>query len=114
MFENRKHKLISTAKFKTRLLKYFLYSIAMLSFSLGIGMIGYKYLGDLNWTDAFLNASMILAGMGPVDMMKTEASKIFSGFYALFSGIAFLTTAAVLLAPIAHRFMHILQIDDGE
>ncbi len=68
-------------------------------------------MGDLPFIDALLNASMILTGMGPVDTMKTDAAKLFSSFYALFSGIAFLTTMAVLYAPLAQRFIHITHLD---
>jgi hypothetical protein len=90
------------------------YSLLILGFSLGAGMAGYHFIASLTWLDAFYNASMILTGMGPVNAMTTVGAKIFSGCYALFSGIAFLSTVAILFAPIAHRFMHIMQIDDEE
>ncbi|KAF0133658.1 MAG: hypothetical protein FD145_1196 [Candidatus Saganbacteria bacterium] len=66
----------------------------------------------LSWLDAVLNASMILGGMGPVDILKTSTGKIFASFYALYSGIAFLTTAAILLAPVIHRFLHKFHAQD--
>ncbi len=74
--------------------------------SLGLGMLGYHFFGDLSWIDALLNAAMILTGMGPVDPLHTVVAKLFASFYALFSGIVFITTAGVLLAPVMHRFLH--------
>jgi hypothetical protein len=69
-------------------------------------MLGYHVFGSLHWIDALLNASMILTGMGPVDPMQTVAGKLFASCYALFSGIVFITTAGVLLAPVVHRVLH--------
>src|SRR5437870_8066527 len=74
--------------------------------SLGLGMLGYHLFGKLPWIDALLNASMILTGMGPVDTMQAVDGKLFSSCYALFSGIVFITTAGVLLAPVVHRVLH--------
>ncbi|MCB0610889.1 MAG: hypothetical protein H6562_16235 [Lewinellaceae bacterium] len=111
MFERKNQKLLSRKAFFKRVIRYFLYSTFLLGVSLGVGMVGYRFLGDMGWTDAFLNASMILTGMGPVDDMKTEGAKLFAGFYALFSGVAFLSVVAVLFAPIAHRFLHLMHLD---
>ena len=74
-------------------------------------MVGYHYFAKLAWLDSFLNASMILTGMGPIDPMPNESSKIFAGCYALFSGIAFLSIVAVLFAPILHRLFHIFHLE---
>lgn len=82
------------------------FSLIILVFSIGIGTAGYHVFGRLSWIDSFLNASMILTGMGPVDHLDTYAGKLFASFYALFSGVAFLTFVAVLFAPIYHRFLH--------
>lgn len=111
MFEHHSKKLLPPKLFLQRQLRFFLYSMSLLAFSLGIGMAGYAYFADLGGVDAFLNASMILTGMGPIDEMKTDAAKLFAGFYALFSGVAFLSMAAILFAPIAHRFLHALHLD---
>jgi hypothetical protein len=83
-------------------------------FSLGIGMLGYSHFEKMNWVDAYINATMILSGMGPVDVLHTEAGKLFAGTYALFSGIVFLVVIAVIIAPVFHRFMHKFQIKDSE
>ncbi len=79
---------------------------AFLFFSLAIGMLGYHGLSGLPWLDAFLNASMILTGMGPINAMATPGAKLFAGCYALYSGIAFLTAVGIFFAPILHRAAH--------
>ncbi|MEY3444309.1 MAG: hypothetical protein RLZZ519_2590 [Bacteroidota bacterium] len=113
-WEHRKQPLLSKRQFLSRQLRYFLYSTTIVSISLLIGTLGYSYFGGLTLVCGFYNASMILTGMGPVDPMASDGAKIFSSFYALYSGIAFLTTAAVLLAPLVHRMMHVLHLDDAE
>ena len=85
--------------------------MSILTFSLIIGTVGYKYLAQLSWVDAFLNASMILTGMGPTSPMPNDASKIFASLYAIYSGVTFLTIMAVFFAPIIHRFFHLLHIE---
>jgi tetrahydromethanopterin S-methyltransferase subunit B len=77
-----------------------------------MGTFGYCYFGSLDWADGLLNAAMILTGMGPVDRMTTTAGKLFATFYALYSGIAFLTMMAILIAPILHRFLHKFHLDE--
>ncbi len=74
--------------------------------SLFLGMAGYVTLEGLSWRDAFLNAAMLLGGMGPVDMPRTEGGKLFAGFYALYSGLVFLVAVAIMLAPLLHRLLH--------
>lgn len=111
MFEHHKKPLISREKFIRRQLQYAGFSLIVLFFSIGIGTVGYHFCGGLSWIDAFLNAAMILTGMGPVDHLNTDEGKLFAAFYALFSGISFLTFVAVLFAPIYHRFLHKLHLD---
>jgi len=113
-FESKNKALLPFPAFLKRVLRYFIYALVMITISLGIGTLGYACFAKLSWVDAFYNASMILTGMGPVNAMQTDAAKLFSSFYALFSGIAFLSTIAIFLAPIAHRFLHLLHIDGGE
>jgi hypothetical protein len=105
-YENREEKLISKAEFLRRLGHSLLVGGLLIGLSLGAGMLGYRDLENLSWTDSFLNAAMILGGMGPVDPMKTEAGKLFAGFYALYSGLAFLVLAGLLFGPVAHRVLH--------
>ncbi|HXU12582.1 MAG TPA: hypothetical protein VN898_11500 [Candidatus Binatia bacterium] len=83
----------------------------LVSGSLALGVLGYHLLAGLSWIDALVNASMILTGMGPVNEMTTVGAKLFASFYALFSGVAFLTIVAVLLAPAVHRFLHRFHLD---
>jgi hypothetical protein len=111
-FENKNKELLPFSLFLRRVLLYFFYALLLILFSTGIGTLGYRYFGNLSWVDSFYNACMILTGMGPVNVMETNTAKLFASFYALFSGIAFLSTIAVFLAPIAHRFLHALHIDD--
>jgi hypothetical protein len=111
MYEHRKSPLISKKAFYLRVARNFIFSFGILFFSLGIGVAGYHFIGGLSWLDSFLNASMILTGMGPVNPMTTDAAKLFASFYALFSGLAFLSVAAVLFAPVFHRFLHRFHLD---
>jgi len=85
-------------------------ALSVLLSCLGIGMIGYHHFEAMSWLDAFLNASMILSGMGPVDRPKTDGGELFAGCYALFSGVMFLTTVGIFLAPIATRIAHRLHL----
>jgi hypothetical protein len=110
-FEHHKRPLLPKRDFLRRQARYTCFSLVILAVSLGLGSAGYHVFGRLSWTDAFLNASMILTGMGPVDRMDHEAGKLFASFYALYSGIAFLTLAGVLFAPVYHRFLHKLHLD---
>ena len=98
-FEHHRKPLLTKRQFAQRQFRYAGFSLLILCFSLGIGTAGYKVFGRLHWVDAVLNASMILTGMGPVDHLDTVTGKLFASFYALFSGIAFLTFAGVLFAP---------------
>ena len=111
MFEHHRKPLLSRRNFFRRQLRYTGFSLVVLIFSIGIGTAGYHFWGQLAWVDSFLNASMILTGMGPVDHLNTYAGKLFAAFYALFSGISFLTFVAVLFAPIYHRFLHKLHLN---
>lgn len=79
--------------------------------SLAIGTLGYHGFEGLDWVDAFLNAAMILTGMGPVSELHSTVAKLFAAFYALFSGVVFLTTVAILYAPLLHRFLHRLHLE---
>ncbi len=113
-FENKNQKLANPQTFALRLTRYFLFSLALIAFSLAIGTIGYHYYGVSSWVDCFYMSSMILTGMGPVVEMHSDAGKIFSSFYALYSGVAFLSITAVFLSPIIHRLLHILHINKDE
>lgn len=80
----------------------------------GLGTAGYHFLGHVPWVDAFLNASMILGGMGPVDRMESSGGKVFSSLYALFSGLFFIAVMGVVLAPWVHRMIHVMHTAEGK
>lgn len=98
-----KQRLSTPLHFFVKLLQHFGMTVLLLFFSLLLGAAGYHFTENIPWLDSFLNASMILTGMGPVDILKTDAGKLFAIFYSLFSGIVFLTAAAILFSPVAHR-----------
>lgn len=106
MFEHHKQPLLSRRDFFWRLARFTAYALLLIAISWLIGIIGYRSLEGMPWIDAVLNSAMILGGMGPVDVLTTNAGKLFASFYALFSGIIFLFSIGVLLAPIVHRLMH--------
>ena len=111
MYERGKQPLLSAARFAKRVIRHFILAFLVLAAGLGIGVLGYHCLGDLNWIDSLLNASMILGGMGPVDPLHSSAAKIFASCYALFSGLAFIGIASLIIAPFAHRILHRLNLD---
>lgn len=106
MYERRHERMLTPAQFFARWLWHFAAVTVLMLASLGGGMLGYNHFENLAWPDAFLNASMLLGGMGPVDAPKTEAGKLFAGFYALYAGLVFIVAAGVLLAPVIHRLFH--------
>lgn len=112
-FEHKKTPVLSKRDFLWRQLRYALYTAALVIFSLLMGMVGYHYTAGLSWLDSLYNSSMILTGMGPVNVLADDGAKWFASFYALYSGVAFLTMAGVLLAPMIHRILHILHVEDG-
>lgn len=103
--------LASTARFFYRLGRNFAATLVIVGFSLTIGTVGYHYIGGVGWVDGFHNAAMILTGMGPVDRMETDSGKLFAAFYALYSGIVFLTMVVILITPVYHRFIHRFHLD---
>jgi hypothetical protein len=112
--EHKNQKVVPMPQFIVRLGRYALFALGLIIFSIGIGILGYHYLAHLNWIDSFHMASMILTGMGPVAEMPDDMAKVFSSFYALYSGMAFLSMTAVFLTPIIHRLLHILHVERDE
>ncbi len=95
-----------------RVLKYAFLSIGIVLFSLVIGIVGYHVFEGMSWTDAFLNAAMLMGGMGPVTVLRTEVGKVFAGLYALYCGMVLLVAVAIFAAPIFHRFLHHFHLAD--
>jgi len=106
MFEHHHAPLAPRKVFIRRMLRSVAMGIAFIMFSLCIGTLGYHVFEGLDWLQAALNAAMILTGMGPIDEIRTVGGKAFAIAYCIYSGVAFLTTVAVLLAPVVHRFLH--------
>ena len=106
IYEHRGDRPITRAEFAGRLARHAAAALGLLILSLGIGMAGYEYFEDLEWRDAFLNAAMLLGGMGPVNAPVTPGGKLFAGCYALYAGLVFLVVATLLLAPAVHRLLH--------
>jgi hypothetical protein len=106
MYEPRTQPPLPRARFVRRILLHSAAAAALLLASLALGMAGYAYFEHLPWRDAFLNAAMLLGGMGPVDPPRTDGGKLFAGLYALYAGLVFLVTAGLLFTPVLHRVMH--------
>lgn len=111
MYESRRERPLPLSAFLRRVGRHFGAVVALLLASLGIGMLGYMRLEQLSWRDAFLNAAMLLGGMGPVNIPRTDMGKLFAGLYALFAGLVFVIAAGLLLAPLLHRLFHTLHWD---
>lgn len=106
MFEHRQQPLLTPREFIIRQLIFLLVAVGIIAGSLVLGILGYHFTENLPWIDALVNASMLLGGMGPVNELHTTAGKLFASFYALYSGIVFLVSVGVILAPLYHRFLH--------
>jgi hypothetical protein len=113
-YEHKSAPLLSRAQFLRRLLLHGLAGGSLVLASLGIGMVGYACFENLSWLDAFLNAAMLLGGMGPVESPQTDAGKLFAGCYALYAGLVFLVAVAIVLAPVVHRVMHRLHLAESD
>lgn len=113
-FETKDQPLLSRRKFIVRLARNFAASLVVIGVSLFFGMAGYRHFEGMEWIDAFVNASMILSGMGPLGELKTWGGKLFAGCYALYSGLVLIALAGILAAPVFHRIMHKLHIEDRE
>lgn len=105
-FEHRKDPLLPRSKFLWRLFRHAMLSLTFIVVSLAIGIIGYRHYEGMPWIDAYVNAAMILGGMGPVEELHTAGGKLFAGFYALYSGLIAIIAVGILAAPILHRFLH--------
>jgi hypothetical protein len=114
MFEHHSEPLLPRRLFAFRLIRHVALAIAVILSALAVGIFGYHYLEGLAWLDSFLNAAMILGGMGPVNELHHPAAKLFAGLYALFSGLAFIAIVGIIILPIAHRFLHTLHLDDRQ
>lgn len=111
MFENFNSPLASRKTYHNRLIKTGLFAFTIFFSALSTGIMGYHFIAGFDWVNSFLNASMILGGMGEISELNNNPAKIFAGCYALFSGVTFLSSMAIFLSPIVHRLIHRLHID---
>ncbi len=112
MYERYNEPVLSRRAFAARVLRHTALAALLLLASLAVGVVGYMSLAHLSFVDAFLNAAMILGGMGPVEVLTTDGAKLFAGLYALYCGVFFLVIAGLVLAPFLHRVLHLLNLDD--
>lgn len=113
MYEGKHEQPLPRTRFVRRILLHGAIAATLLLASLGIGMTGYEYYEGLAWRDAFLNAAMLLGGMGPVDSPQTDAGKVFAGCYALYAGLVFLLIVGLVFTPVLHRVLHKFHWDQG-
>src|SRR5215831_4084271 len=113
-FERRHQRLISHRRFADRMLKAIALWCLLAAGGLVIGMAGYAAFEGMSLADAYVNAAMILAGMGPMGELKTTAGKVFAGSYAIFSGLLLIIATGFVLAPIFHRILHHFHVETHE
>jgi hypothetical protein len=114
LYERKHQRPVSRAAFAHRLAWHMAGALLLVLLSLALGVAGYMAFEDLAPLDAFLNAAMLLGGMGPVDLPKTAAGKLFAGAFALYAGLVFLVSAALVVAPVLHRVLHHFHWDDKD
>ena len=115
MFEHISKPVLPRKQFLSRMTRALLLGLGLIVISLAIGMVGYlRFFPTLDWADAFVNAAMILSGMGPMAVPETSGAKIFSGCYAIYSGLMLVISAGVVFAPLVHRFLHKLHADEDD
>jgi hypothetical protein len=105
-FESMHQPLASRRSFAKRIARNGAVAIALVGLSLAIGMAGYRYFEGMTWIDAFVNAAMILSGMGPLGPLTTWGGKLFAGLYAIYSGLALILVTGIVFAPVVHRMLH--------
>jgi hypothetical protein len=114
VYEKFSQPMISRREFLVRLAKHFMLTLGILALWLVVGIAGYGLLAHLSIVDAFLNAAMIAGGMGPVDVLTSDPAKIFAGIYAVISGVVIIGAAGIVLAPVLHRVLHAVHLDDTD
>jgi hypothetical protein len=110
-FEHRRQAVAAHHRFVQRFARNVAFSMAVVAVSLVVGMVCYAYFEGMDAVDSFLNAAMILSGMGPATVLQTDGGKIFAGLYALYSGLLIITITGFILAPVAHRVLHRFHVD---
>ncbi|WNJ92286.1 hypothetical protein [Bosea sp. 685] len=113
-FEHRRQTVIPVHRFVWRMGRTLLIYVGLATVGMAIGMAGYMSTEGMSAVDAFVNAAMILSGMGPVDQLKTDGGKLFAGAYALFSGLFVVIATGFVLAPVLHRVLHSFHVEQGK
>lgn len=113
-FEKSSAPLATNPVFVGRLVANAALALGILTLALAIGMVGYRITEHMAWLDAFLNASMLIGGMGQVDPLHTNAGKLFAGVYAMLCGLMIVGISGLILAPIFHRVLHALHVKDSD
>jgi hypothetical protein len=113
-YERKSDKLLSKNQFYLRLALHLTVALGLVLISIGFGAIGYHWFEGISWVDSIYNASMILTGMGPVTVLKKDVSKIFASMYAIYGGIILLAITGIILAPLAHRLLHLFHLKESE
>lgn len=114
MYEKHHQPLISVRQFAMRMLSHTLLAVLVIVGSVLLGMVGFVVFGKATWTDAFLHSAMLLAGMGLVEKPELWHHKLFVGFFALYTGIVFVAVSGLILAPVAHRIMHLFHLKEDD
>jgi hypothetical protein len=114
MYERHTEPLLPRRQFLGRLARHGEIAMGVLLVSLAIGTLGFHWSDQQEWLDAFVNAAMLLGGMGPVGSFEQSVGKVFAGLFALYAGIVFLGAAMVFLAPIVHRVLHRLHLEEQD
>lgn len=113
-YEVRADALAPRSIFIKRLLGSLAVALGVIALALSIGIAGYHFIAGFNWIDSLLEASMILSGMGPVNALHNDTSKVFASIYALFSGLIVIALMGIMLSPVAHRLMHRFHVDEED
>jgi hypothetical protein len=113
VFESHTEPMLDQPSFRRRVARHGRIAFSLIAISLAIGMAGFHWLASESWLDAYLNSAMLLGGMGPVGSIEGAGGKLFAGLYALFAGLVFLAAGAVFLAPILHRWLHRLHLEEA-
>lgn len=114
MYEHRQQPLVSWHRFLLRFARHVAGASLLVLVSLAMGMLGYHAFERLSWVSSFLNSAMLLGGMGPVDAPRTTDGKLFAGIFALYAGLVFIVVGGFLMAPVLHRILHRLHLEDDE
>jgi hypothetical protein len=114
VFEAKNKPLLPRPSYYARLARSAAIGLLVIVLALGAGMFGYRHFEGMPWIDAFANAAMILSGMGPLATLTTAKGKLFAGFYAIFSGLAFVVVMGIVFLPVVHRFMHRFHLEEDK